>query len=81
MTTERLTQLHRAVEAIERNGIEALRTATDVAGEDVAVTALIMLMRIQMGSLTDFPPDPSIKRVIDEELSAHGIGPARITAS
>lgn len=61
MTRERLQQLQAAAKFIESDGVEGIKSATRIVGEDAANAILVAHLRINRGSMTSFPAPPGVE--------------------
>lgn len=72
MNIEHISRLHEAAKVIEEDGIEGVRTATTIAGEEVALALLIAHLRRGLGSEA-WPSRPDIGEEIIGVLKKHDL--------
>ncbi|TSC51886.1 MAG: hypothetical protein LiPW41_653, partial [Parcubacteria group bacterium LiPW_41] len=65
--------LQHAAKAIEVHGIEGYPLVVSSFGEEVANTVLVTHLRITMGSMEGFPPNPEIDERVKVLLESKNI--------
>lgn len=70
---ERVSQLQAAAKLIEVDGLDGIKTATRLVGEETALAILIAHLRINQGSMTSFPAPPGIEEAVIATLKEHAL--------
>lgn len=68
-----LERLQKAAKIIEVEGINGYASAVSLFGEEVANAVLIAHLRVTMGSMENFPPDPNIDERLKKFLESKNI--------
>lgn len=71
MDAKKLQTLHRAATMIEVDGIDAIKAATRLVGEEVATALVIAHIRRGLGSMDRYPARAGIETETNEILRQH----------
>ena len=73
MSLTSLERLQKAAEIIETEGIDGYSSVVRSYGSEVANAVLVTHLRITMGSMESFPPDPAIDKRVKEFLESKNV--------